>query len=243
MFVTGPELSGQLKTIIFDMDGTLTDTMRLQPYLIQKYLVGRKTGSVLSFSQVQRRMAVIYYLNHFTWFKVRSVPLFLRQFEVSLVRFLFNAPIVVLQYLRAIRAKERTFFGTADMLRVLKNRGYILGLATNGRKFEVNRKIKSLLNLFDFVITSSDVRKKKPSPEMLLKAMKLAKSRPEESVFVGDTLVDMLAARNAGMHFLLVTTGTFGPSVVRIGSERPKSVIKSIQELEHVLSGPSCVFP
>ena len=62
--------------------------------------------------------------------------------------------------------------------------------------------------------------------------MKKAKAKPEETLYVGDTLVDFLASKNAKTQFALVTTGTFGPSVVAIENEKPQNIFQNLTELE-----------
>lgn len=217
--------------ILFDMDGTLTNTMRLQPYLVWKYLVNKK----IPFEEVQKRMAVIYYLNKFSWFRLRTIQLFCRQFSITYFKMIFLSPILGFMYLRAILNRERLFPHVQKKLLELKEHGFTIGLVTNGLDFEVRMKIPSLMNMFDIVITASDVLKKKPNPEMILKAINKAKTSPKLTLYVGDTLVDMLASSNAGCNFALMTTGTFGPSVVKMGNMKPSYVFNSISELVDLL--------
>ena len=93
-----------LKFILFDMDGTITDTMRLQPFILRSILLKNK----FSFRETQRKMASIYYYNHFTWFKPKTPILFSKVFGISIFRMIFFLPILVLQYWRALRI-ERVF--------------------------------------------------------------------------------------------------------------------------------------
>jgi HAD superfamily hydrolase (TIGR01662 family) len=213
------------------MDGTLTDTMRLQPYLVRNYLLSSSQRKNLSFQNVQERLAVIYYINKFSWFKLRSFSLFVRQFQISYVKLFFKVPIIITQYIRAIRTKERIFSDVRDSIIKIKESGLEIGLVTNGKEFEVNMKLKSIKNMFDVTVTASDVIKKKPHPEMILKGIKKLRSNPKDTLYVGDTLVDMKAAKNANCSFALMTTGTFGPNVVRIGREKPGYVFSSVSEL------------
>lgn len=226
-------MASKFNTILFDMDGTLTDTMRLQPYLVQEYLLTDSQKKLIEFKDVQERLAVIYYLNKFSWFKIRSFPLFVRQFQLSYYKLFFTIPIIILQYIRAIRSKERIFKDVKESLIKLKETGYIIGLVTNGKDFEVDIKVKSIKSIFDLIVTASDVVKKKPNPEMILKGIQKAgiKSSPKTTLYVGDTLVDMKAAKNAKTSFCLMTTGTFGPNVVKIGNNKPQFVFDRISEL------------
>ena len=220
-----------ITTVLFDLDGTLADTMRLQPYLMRKYFSSSNKDQVLSFSEVQQRMAVIYYLNHFSWFKLRTLFLLRQQFQINYLKIFFKAPIIVFQFVWAMWSHERIFPGVQDNLQRLKSANIKIGLVTNSKHFEIQRKVHSILPLFDKKITASDVAKKKPDPEMLLKCIKNIQSSPETTLYVGDTLVDMIAASNAHCNFALVATGTFGVSAVRIGSKRPEHVFNNTTEL------------
>ena len=212
------------------MDGTLTDTMRLQPFIIKTVLLKNS----ISFRQTQHLMASIYYHNKFTWFKPKTPILFAKVFKISLFRMMFYSPLIILQYWRALR-KERLFKDSETILKSLKEKGFIVGLATNGTDFEVGLKIPSIVNLFDLKVTSSDVTHKKPNPEMILKGMQKAGTRPEETLYVGDTLVDFLASKNAQTNFALLTTGTFGGDVVAVGSEKPDHIFSNLKELENFI--------
>ena len=215
-----------LKFILFDMDGTITDTMRLQPFILRSILLKNK----FSFRETQRKMASIYYYNHFTWFKPKTPILFSKVFGISIFRMIFLFPILVLQYCLALRI-ERVFKDSESSLKLLREKGYIVGLATNGTNFEVSLKIPSLLNLFNLRVTSSDVTHKKPNPEMILKGIKKAGVKAEETLYVGDTLVDFLASKNAFCQFGLVTTGSFGSDVVTIGKEKPQNIFHNLTDL------------
>ena len=62
--------------------------------------------------------------------------------------------------------------------------------------------------LIDLVIGGEDVETAKPSPEGVWKALDRLKCSREETLYIGDSLVDARTAQNAGVHFAAVTTGT-----------------------------------
>ncbi len=55
-----------------------------------------------------------------------------------------------------------------------------------------------LLTLLDVVIGGDDVRRQKPDPEPIFKALNLLGVKPENACFVGDTVHDIKAAKLAG---------------------------------------------
>jgi len=74
-------------------------------------------------------------------------------------------------------------------------------------------------DLFDHVLASAELGRKKPEPAIFAEACRRLGTEPGRTLHVGDTLLDDLeGARNAGLHALLVQrnadgNGTAGPSI------------------------------
>ena len=93
-------------------------------------------------------------------------------------------------------------------LKELKARGYKLAVVSN--KFESAVKElcqKYFQNTFDVIIGESAKIKRKPSPDMLFEAIKLLQIKPQEIYFIGDSEVDIQTARNAQIQFLSALWG------------------------------------
>ena len=88
-----------------------------------------------------------------------------------------------------------------DLLETLSGK-YPLAVATNRGK-----SILSILDHFDLqdyfsvVVTSHDVERPKPAPDMLLLAMEKLDRKAENCLFIGDSELDKLAAAEANMQF------------------------------------------
>ena len=83
----------------------------------------------------------------------------------------------------------------------IKNSGMQkVGLVTNINKREVSR-VKEIANQINATTFQHPKawRDRKPSPLMLQNCMRTLRSRPEKTVMVGDKLVDVSAARRAGL--------------------------------------------
>jgi phosphoglycolate phosphatase-like HAD superfamily hydrolase len=52
---------------------------------------------------------------------------------------------------------------------------------------------------FDLIVTASDVERPKPHPDVLLKISDHFNIPPEQVIYIGDSRLDQLAARSAGM--------------------------------------------
>lgn len=98
------------------------------------------------------------------------------------------------------------FEGMRALLEALKKNGYLLGVVTNkARDFAfLSLEICDLEGLFDVVIGDEDVHQSKPDPEGLFNAMKrVGVSNKADVFYVGDTVFDLKAARNANVKFYL----------------------------------------
>lgn len=100
--------------------------------------------------------------------------------------------------------------GVLEILEYLHAQGYILGVATTKRSEHVVGILGRLgaLRLFSAWSGSDEVRRVKPDPEVLhLTLRKLGRSA-DRSVYVGDTSLDIRAARSAGLSAIAVLGGT-----------------------------------
>ena len=64
-----------------------------------------------------------------------------------------------------------------------------------------------IMDNFDLLIGRENVKNPKPHPEPILKAMKRLKAKKEETWMIGDTILDMVAAKSAGVKSIGVTCG------------------------------------
>jgi len=88
------------------------------------------------------------------------------------------------------------------LLAWLKGR-YKTAVATN-RTITMNRVIAfhQLENAFDTVVCALDVTRPKPHPDLLLETMGRLGAGPDQTVYIGDSCLDMDAARSAGTRFV-----------------------------------------
>ncbi len=126
--------------------------------------------------------------------------------------------------------------GAVETLRYFKEEGYILGLISN-TIFPARYHLKELerfglLPYFDSVLFSSAVGYKKPHPEIFIQALNRLKVEPEESVFIGDKLIeDVGGAKNLGMRGILKYKEGRDYTAPII----PDKVIKDLVELPEVI--------
>ncbi|NLA71042.1 MAG: HAD-IA family hydrolase [Clostridiaceae bacterium] len=99
------------------------------------------------------------------------------------------------------------FDGVVPMLETLRERGFKIGVVTarRGEGMMVCLDSFGLTELFDVLISAKDTDRHKPDPAPLLFAMeKLGITQPERVLYVGDTILDLKCALNAGSYFAAV---------------------------------------
>lgn len=98
------------------------------------------------------------------------------------------------------------FPGMKELIVELKNREFKVALVTSRLKYttELGLTKFGLKPYLDYVLTADETSKHKPDPEPINIALNRLESLPDESVMVGDTMFDILCARNAGVKSVAV---------------------------------------
>jgi HAD superfamily hydrolase (TIGR01509 family) len=142
----------------------------------------------------------------------------------------------ILDSLELEGAKSASAFpGTGEVLRLLKSRGFRLGLLTNSGRAAASLSLNrwGLLVLFELVLTRDDIDAMKPSPEGLTKAARVLGVQPDQAYYVGDSVYDVMAAKAAGMKSIAVATGNYAADRLKV--EGADYVISALSELPKVL--------
>lgn len=106
------------------------------------------------------------------------------------------------KYINQLSLQTHLFPGTHELLQCLKTK-YRLHIITNGFDEVQYKKISrsGLESYFSTITTSEDINLKKPNPKVFLHALEKAKTKPEQSVMVGDNLeADVNGALQVGMQ-------------------------------------------
>jgi HAD superfamily hydrolase (TIGR01509 family) len=100
--------------------------------------------------------------------------------------------------------------GARELLRRLRAQGHRLWVATSAKPEELAERLETLGaggDVIEDVVSSEDVERSKPAPDLFAAAVKRAGVRPEEALVIGDTVWDIEAARAAGVRAVAVLTG------------------------------------
>src|SRR5271157_4722608 len=121
--------------------------------------------------------------------------------------------------------------GALDTLRKLKSQSLKLGLVTNNGRAGTNLTLKRhhLKQLFDSVVTRDDCEEMKPDCAPVMKVLKDLHVDPAEAILVGDGVMDIMAAKAAGLVSVAVATGPFPNE--RLLQAEPDYLLGSINDV------------
>ena len=208
----------RIRAIIFDLDGTLIDTILLHGESFTR-LFGQ-LGKKLSEKEIRPL------LRHNTE-KIYHALAARKHLGIGMEKFL---DLRRKTYYSLLRGKKTVFSDVFPALRRL--RGYKLGIATNSSRLTLDRSTtRNLRNRFDATITFSDVLRAKPDPEMLQIISRKLRVKPCECAFVGDSVMDIRAARNAGMYAIALYRKTGASRLSELRREKPDALLRTLDEL------------
>ncbi len=135
-------------------------------------------------------------------------------------------------------AHTQLLSGVADALLELHRRSVKLAVCSN-KPVELTRKLLQALGVssyFDAALGPEDAGKPKPHPEMVNMAIQKLNVSKEQALYIGDMVVDIETARNAGVDVWVVATGSNDEKTLLEG--QPDKLLHSMKELLPALLGP-----
>jgi phosphoglycolate phosphatase len=195
-------VSGAIRLILFDVDGTLVDS--------QNHIVAAMESACLAIGIAAPSRAEILgivglSLPEAVWKLMPEAPAKLRERMVEE----YKAGFVRQREELGHAAASPLYSGALDALNALHAvNENILGVATGKSR----RGLDSILEAYDlqrmFVTQQvADDHPSKPNPSMIRRALQETGVEPENAVMIGDTSFDMQMARSAGVHGIGVSWG------------------------------------
>ncbi len=118
-----------------------------------------------------------------------------------------------------------------DFLSALRAKGISTALVSNvgGKTLSKATSKLGIEGYFDFLVSRNDVVNPKPSPEGIHMALERMGEKRGNSVFLGDSLDDVHAARNAGLRVIIIAEGENQRS--EILAAKPDHIVQGYEEL------------
>ncbi|MEG1584546.1 MAG: HAD-IA family hydrolase [Anaerovorax sp.] len=212
----------KINTVLFDFDGTVMDT---NDVVIQSWQHAFKT-----LEGKERPEAEI-------------VKTFGEPLTITMEKLLPNVPVEqAVAIYRSYQVNNfldliKLFPGIEELLILLRKRNYKTGLVTSrltGTTYEGLAKY-NLEPYFDVIVTCDDCTKHKPDPEPILITLEKLKSAPEEAIMLGDSMFDILCAKNAGVKSVLVGWALAVSEEEKTGIDGPDYMIEKAEDLMAII--------
>jgi HAD superfamily hydrolase (TIGR01509 family) len=190
-----------MRALIFDLDGTLVDTVYAHVFAWQLTLA--EAGIPVDGWRIHRRIGMSGGL--FTRALAREIG---HPLDPEQTRFLQDRHG---ELFRTLLPARRPLPGAVTLLRHLREVRAPHGIATSGRRPDIDASLAALEVPADVpVITRQDVSHAKPAPDLFLACQARLGVTAEECYVVGDAVWDLLAARRARMLSIGLLTGGYG---------------------------------
>ena len=174
-----------IKAVIFDLDNTLMDFMKMKSMSIDAAINGMiEAGLNLKFNSAKEHIYKIYEKKGYEYQEVFDD--FLIDIHGKLDYKILASAIVA--YRKTKEASIILYPNVNSTLIKLAKRGYKLAVLSDAPSREAWVRLYSvnLHHIFDVVVTYNDTEKLKPSPEPFNRAVELLKIHPENIIMVGD---------------------------------------------------------
>lgn len=192
----------QIRTMLFDLDGTILDTNEL---IIRSFLEALKGVTPEGFGR-----------EHIIPSMGQPLSDQLKQFSgLEDVSHLVEAYREV--NLRLHDELVKPFDYVVEVLEKLHKEGIRIGVVTTKIRLTTEKGLKfvGIRDYVDAIVTIDDVTQAKPHPEPIQKALALLNADPASTIMVGDSSVDMQAAVAAGVAGVGVAWSLKGAQVLR----------------------------
>lgn len=217
-----------MRTVIFDLDGTLADTSGDLLAAANVFFRGLGHGDVLTTAtdggtavRGVRAMLALGFGRLGLDFNEADID---AQFQV-----------VVDAYAKDIANHTTIYPGAREAVSRLRDAGYKVGICTNKPEGLAEQLLAELdfRDVFHSLVGADTLPVRKPDPMPFVEAVMRAGGDPTRAVLVGDTQTDRDTSTNANAPSILVT---FGPGNFDVSTLNPEALLDHFDDLDEVVS-------
>src|SRR3989344_6554432 len=201
-----------IKTIIFDFDGTIADTL---PLIIEFF---NQNAEKFGFKKLGP--------SEVEGLRNKTVLEIIKEFKISL----FRLPFIAKKLRDDLRKKIRDTKLIPEIKEVffkLKKKGFKIGILSSNSKENIKKFLKANdLLIFEFIYSESNIFGKGNALKSLLKKLKL---NSKEVVYIGDEVRDIDACKKNGVKIISVTWGFNKKEILQ--KNKPDYLVDKLQEI------------
>lgn len=211
-----------LTTVLFDLDGTLLDSIPLIrlsfEHVFAQLEIPWGQGEVLSTIGLPLRDVAQHYAPGRAEEFLSVYAEFQKKEQKKLLRAFPDAP---------------------ETLNYLRQEGYRTGVVTSKRRIATKEglSLTGLKKYLDVVVTVEDACKPKPEPDSILSALEYLAVPPTQAVYIGDSIYDILTGKNARVSTIGVTWGIAAKEDLK--KQQPDFLVDSWKEMLAAISSLS----
>ena len=204
------ECDMDIKLVIFDMDGTILDTLEdltdSTNYALKKNgLKERSIDEVRSFvgngirKLIERAVGNVREDNNIDGSVNDNI-------DTGIIDKVFED--FKEYYAKNCAIKTKPYDGIIEIVKELKEKGIYTAVVSNKADFAVQSLCVDYFdNIFDYAVGEKEGIKCKPCPDGVMDVLNRFGIEKENAVYVGDSDVDFMTAKNSGLEFIGVTYG------------------------------------
>ena len=214
-----------MRTVVFDLDGTLADTSADLLAAANACFRGLGHGDMLDAGDT---------LTAFHGGRAMLRLGFSRLTGYAEADVDAQYPVLLAAYEGAIDTHTSLYPGAVDAITALRDAGYALAICTNkpaGLAETLTRRL-GIRGLFGALVGADTLPVRKPDPAPLYEAIARVGGIPARSVLIGDTQTDRDTGRAAGVPVVLVSFGPEGAGVARL---QPDALLDHYDRLQVVV--------
>lgn len=213
-------------TMIFDIDGTLTDSAAVILHALKR-TVQEITGKIYE----EKELAFALGLPSHIAIKQLTGEKWEKAMELGL------------EYYAEALKSVRLFDGIEPTIKELHEKGTQLGIVTSKSRAQFERSFfnYSIHSYFTHIVCQDDTSFHKPDPRPLLNCAESFHADLTEVLYIGDTLSDSTCAKNAGIDFALAGWGCPSPDDVPADLllHEPRELLSFVREAQGTLKSNS----